>query len=364
MKRLRLARRAARARAAARRVRRSSRAGNRAARCLEYAADTWHSFDADDRPGDRASRRQRLGGGRAREVHVADEHRRLHLEHARRPRPRHHHAGRGASPHRRDAATRSRRSSARHGQFYNWYDPDTGARLPHVARQRRAGLPFLSSVDNGWLADGAADGRATPCRSCRARRAAIVDADGLRLLLRPGTRARCAAARWTGAAARAAASRDDADGRLVHVPPLRHAEHRAADRDATSGSRSGQVPPSTTSGCSARSPTRATGTGRRCSRTGVHAHVPRRQRLRGPLHLPRHEHRPELGRLDVRGADGAAARARGGVGAAELGRQPPALRARADRARPAARRSTATGASRPRTTRPAATASTASTRSA
>lgn len=39
------------------------------------------------------------------------------------------------------------------GQFYNWYDPDTGKRLstwPEGARGKV--FPFVSSVDNGWLA--------------------------------------------------------------------------------------------------------------------------------------------------------------------------------------------------------------------
>ena len=62
--------------------------------------------------------------------------------------------------------------------------------------------------------------------------------------------------------------------------------------------------------------------------------LPRRRRLRGPLRLPRHAHRPDVGRRHVRGADGPALRARGALGPALVGRQPPALRARADRARP------------------------------
>ena len=51
-----------------------------------------------------------------------------------------------------------------------------------------------------------------------------------------------------------------------------------------------------------------------------------RRRLRGRLHLPRHAHRPGLGRQHVRGAH--ARRVRPGVelGAAQLGRQPPAAR--------------------------------------
>ena len=48
---------------------------------------------------------------------------------------------------------------------------------------------------------------------------------------------------------------------------------------------------------------------------------------------PRHRPRADLGRVDVRGADGAAARPGGGVGAGELGRQPSAVRPGPDRTR-------------------------------
>ena len=38
------------------------------------------------------------------------------------------------------------------GQFYNWYDPDTGAKLRIWPTDGSTVQPFLSSVDNGWLA--------------------------------------------------------------------------------------------------------------------------------------------------------------------------------------------------------------------
>jgi hypothetical protein len=38
------------------------------------------------------------------------------------------------------------------GQFYNWYDPDTGAKLQVWPNDGSTVYPFLSSVDNGWLA--------------------------------------------------------------------------------------------------------------------------------------------------------------------------------------------------------------------
>ena len=38
------------------------------------------------------------------------------------------------------------------GMFYNWYDPHTGAKLRIWPENGNVVKPFLSSVDNGWLA--------------------------------------------------------------------------------------------------------------------------------------------------------------------------------------------------------------------
>ena len=40
------------------------------------------------------------------------------------------------------------------GQFYNWYDYRTGAKLEHWPPTGEPLVPILSSVDNGWLATG------------------------------------------------------------------------------------------------------------------------------------------------------------------------------------------------------------------
>ncbi|MEU4238447.1 glucoamylase family protein [Actinoplanes sp. NPDC026619] len=57
---------------------------------------------------------------------------------------------------RRVARTLDTLSSLRHhdksGMFYNWYDPATGAVLTTWPEDGSAVTPFLSSVDNGWLA--------------------------------------------------------------------------------------------------------------------------------------------------------------------------------------------------------------------
>jgi hypothetical protein len=37
------------------------------------------------------------------------------------------------------------------GQFYNWYDPETGQKLTKWPVDQSTVYPFLSSVDNGWL---------------------------------------------------------------------------------------------------------------------------------------------------------------------------------------------------------------------
>ena len=63
--------------------------------------------------------------------------------------------------------------------------------------------------------------------------------------------------------------------------------------------------------------------------------VPRRAGVRGRAPVRGHAGRPVLERLDVRGADAGSVRARGPLGTEELGREPPADRARADPPRPA-----------------------------
>ena len=163
---------------------------------------------------------------------------------------------------------------------------------------------------------------------------------------------------------RAGVRRADKARRLLHLPPLRHAQHRAAHR-LLPGHRAGLDP------ARALLPhvPDAPGHGLRLRLAGAEAGrrdalVSRRRRLRGPLLLRGHEPRAGVGRLDVRGADGAAAGARGAVGPAVVGRQPPAVRAGRRSTTGWRRPATATGASRPPTTRTAATASTASTRSA
>jgi hypothetical protein len=52
--------------------------------------------------------------------------------------------------HRRPSAPRDDGAPRASGQFYNWYDHTTGAKLTKWPDPGHD--PILSSVDNGWLA--------------------------------------------------------------------------------------------------------------------------------------------------------------------------------------------------------------------
>jgi hypothetical protein len=54
----------------------------------------------------------------------------------------------------RTLATLARLERGPGGQFFNWYDPATGARLTTWPADGSPLFPFLSAVDNGWLAAG------------------------------------------------------------------------------------------------------------------------------------------------------------------------------------------------------------------
>jgi len=48
------------------------------------------------------------------------------------------------------------------GMYYNWYAPDTGAKLEIFPTSGEVIHPFLSTVDNGWLAAAAPSARDHP----------------------------------------------------------------------------------------------------------------------------------------------------------------------------------------------------------
>ena len=186
-------------------------------------------------PGGRSSccstgHRAAVGQRRARRaaLHLPDQRRRL----PRAPWPP---ATPGSSPRPRPAAriaatlasvARLERTSP--AACSNWYDPATGAKLTTWPVDGNR-YPFLSSVDNGWMA-AALLMVATP--SPAARPGPRPAPDGLRLLLRPGGRAAAGRVRST-AGRRAPSSATTADPPAcgaLHLPPLRQPEHRAAHR--------------------------------------------------------------------------------------------------------------------------------------
>ena len=114
----------------------------------------------------------------------------------------------------------------RSGQFFNWYDPDTGQVLTVWPTNGNRVYRFLSSVDNGWLAAALIMvGHAVPELAAKAE--AIESEmdfgfyyDPSAGLLRGGA--------WTELPPDCNVS---GGRRLLHVPPLRLTQHRAADRE-------------------------------------------------------------------------------------------------------------------------------------
>ena len=88
------------------------------------------------------------------------------------------------------------------GMFYNWYDPATGAKLTTWPDSGDVVHPFLSTVDNGWLAAGLRIVReAEPSLACPGRQP--LPFDGLRRVLQPRGCARaCLPARTAAASGR------------------------------------------------------------------------------------------------------------------------------------------------------------------
>lgn len=121
-----------------------------------YGADTWRSFaamvdDATGLPSDN------IGGDLApgtRSAYTSPTNIGMYLWAITAAR----HMGLLTRPAARDRASRVLRTLAglqRHeasGMYYNWYDPHTGAVLRTWPSNGNTVYPFLSSVDNGWLA--------------------------------------------------------------------------------------------------------------------------------------------------------------------------------------------------------------------
>ena len=133
----------------------------------------------------RAARRQRDADGDALGLHLADEHRRLPVEHARRARARPHRPPRGdraAGAHAGHAGAMERGPERPVLQLVR---PGHRRAPDHLAGRRLPLEPFLSaSTTAGWPPRLRMVENGGP--SCARRPHALRRRDGLRLLLRPG----------------------------------------------------------------------------------------------------------------------------------------------------------------------------------
>ena len=210
--------------------------------------------------------------------------------------------------------------------------------------------PFVSSVDSGWLGAALLVVKNVGCRRPRPLAAALFDRMRWDAFYNPGD----------GPGGHPV----DRPGGLMHggFYPFATAGPAASTWAPTSAATTSGSPRTTTTRSSPRRGSRATSASSpaRCRRSttsrrgapsrrrcdwswhemqpvGRDPHLPRDRGLRGRVHLPRHAHRARLGRKHVRGAHARGLRARGGLGAAQLGGQPPAPRAGRARARPRGR---------------------------
>ena len=180
-------------------------------------------------------------------LHLADQHRRLPVEHRRRPRHRaDRHAPRRAQRMTQTIDTVAGAGAARaSGHVLQLVRPGDRreAHRPGRRTATRSSRSCPASTTAGWPPGCWSPRRAEPT-AAPTQADAIREDDGLRLLLQPGARtrraARSAAASGTSRpAGRAAVTGNycgDGRRRLVHRPPLRRLQHRAADRVATSAS--------------------------------------------------------------------------------------------------------------------------------
>ena len=134
------------------------------------------------------------------------------------------------------------------GMFYNWYDPATGAKLTTWPENGNPVYPFASSVDNGWLAIGLLVAARADHKVAHAADA-IREAMDFGYYYNPAEGVRKDPADTTapvGGQIRGGfwveppgdgtcnTPGNYGDGparrRLLHLPPLRRLQHRAADR--------------------------------------------------------------------------------------------------------------------------------------
>ena len=141
----------------------------------------------DDRPRQRAAGRHAQGRRHAQRPDLDDEHRRVHVERARRRAAGHHRPPRARRPAAADAGdARAAGAPPAERPVLQLVRPPHGREADDLAADRRPARAASSprSTTAGWRS-GCASWRAA-CRSCTHGRRAAVRLDGLRLLLPAG----------------------------------------------------------------------------------------------------------------------------------------------------------------------------------
>ena len=228
------------------------------------------------------------------------------------------------------------------GMFFNWYDEHTGAVLHTWPSDGGPVYPFLSSVDNGWLAAALIVVSNAGDPGWRGSRKQLLEPMNFKAYYDPNPPGKPPGGLLRGGfwPVKPPTPTDTVAGnylgvgpeRLLHQLLVRHGGfgdpyrllHRHRPWPVAAGPLLRQV---------ADLPGRlrlvvaGTAAGRH------HPYLPRRRRVRGRVHLPRHANGAGLGWLDVRGADAGRLRAGGAVGPAFLGPESSADRTGASRTR-------------------------------
>ena len=188
------------------------------------------------------------------------------------------------------------------GQYFNWYDHRTGEKLTTWPPTGAPLVPHLSSVDNGWLAVGL---RVVASRvpELRARAQRLFDSMDFGFYYRP-----------------------EVNRILFHYAPDTGAAPCCYDTIVSEsriasyiGIEKGEIPQRHYYGAFRSLPRVLRLLVGRDAAGRLHAHLPRRERLRGRLPVQRHARDAVVGREHVRGADARAVPARGALGAGQLG---------------------------------------------
>ena len=115
------------------------------------------------------------------------------------------------------------------GMFYNWYDPATGEKLTVWPNDGSTVHPFVSSVDNGWLATGL-ELVIAEIPSLRKQAHRVLDQMDFGYYYNPAEK-KIRGGFWTEPPPRLLGRRQLPwwPAGLLHVPPLRGFQHRAED---------------------------------------------------------------------------------------------------------------------------------------